>query len=61
MNQALLKAAEAQSLQQLTEAICQGHTVALTGLHDTQAAFVACRLASDMKKRVLLVLSLIHI
>ncbi len=55
MNQALLKAAEAQSLQQLTEAICQGHTVALTGLHDTQAAFVACRLASDMKKRVLLV------
>ncbi len=51
----LLDAADTASIRQLMAEISEGHTVALTGLADSQAAFVASRLAQDMGLRVLMV------
>ena len=55
MNQALLGIAAPASLEKLTDAVRHHHTVALTGLPDGQAAFIASRLAADTGLRVLLV------
>lgn len=55
MNQALLGAAQAASLARLKKAVDGHHTIALTGLPDGQAAFIASKLAADFGLRVLIV------
>ena len=51
----LLDAARSPSIEQLMAQVAEGKTVALTGLADSQAAFVASQLAQDQGLRVLLV------
>ena len=55
MNLPLLQAFSPPSFDQLEKALQDKHTIALTGLPDGQAAFVASCLAERTHKRILLV------
>ncbi len=55
MDQALLQASQAPSLQKLLEAVGSGQTLALTGLKEAQSTYIASRLAAENQLRVLLI------